>query len=884
MKETLATFELVEIDRRQFLRLAGGTLVSLSALGLVGCGGSGGGSSHAASGLTTTSGSIQFPAGFSGKLTGLTVSNGFGTSKVASSMSFGLATGPTNPSLAYVQDSTGAVIFVGFVDPTTRSNILGPTSTAVALLYFALDAYMMPGANNAAVLALIAADPNVAALAGVIGKRVLANSYAFNVSDPQICSALATAVSSIKGAGSSSRPQVIKSLTARPKSDPAQLSIQGGTQSGFNVNVDSTGATTSFTGQNTYRRYARIYVYQTSATDEAGVVTTFTNAQQIGTPLDVLSTERLNIGTALKDIFTTTSPLSPVTTDPITLSTPTGAVAATFDIIVLGSSGITVAPAFFDENIYGGFVSMWKADLSTLNLRTAIGDVFFGLILNMVGVASIDALPVNIDAAVASLEAIGESAWQASLKEAAASATNLMSPVRYAANILLKGSVPPLSSSQWARDVWEAFEVLLKGANAASAAAISEASFSTYLAVGFRVIIGAITGASLVLGTGDLAAVLKDMMNSNQGDLWSATLAIPPIHLTPTSANIVLGSSTPPAFTVSPPTGATGPFKWTWTLTGGVSAKLTDEEGNEGTILTDINASTVYLLTTSLDVNPMSLKVEGFFVGTSLTPIGAATASITSDSYDMSLTPSATVSVGNQQLYTAVFNGKTPPPTGLTWQWTSSGGGSLAGGNNVVTTIPSVIYTAPSTAGNATLSVKLLNSSKNVIAQASIAIPISTTPSGNTLTITNNFPAMTGEGYNGTYQMTEGPYSFLEYYQNYNECEMMYVNPSYATGGQQFRFGQYGVGTQLGIAGTIDDAAHAGDGLVYFTVYEPGSTFNNSFNPTPLPLGSCIAVISNVKDDGTHFSFSYSFNFSNSSGTSVGTGTYIIQNNSIGHI
>ncbi len=631
MKETVAMFEWVEIDRRQFLRIAGGSLISLSALGLIGCGGSGEGSSHAASGLTTTSGSIQFPTGFSAKLNGLTVSNGFGTTKVGSSMGFSLATSPTNPSLAYVQDSTGAVIYLGFVDPTTRSNVLGPTSTAIGLLYFALDAYMMPATNNAAILGLIAADPNVAILADVIGKRILADPYAVNVSDSQITAALQAAFGSITG-GETAK---MRSAGARnsghvaiPASDPAQLSISGGTQSGFNVNVDPSGATTSFTGQNTFRRYARIYVYQTSTTDSTGTQTNLTTPHLVQPPLDVLSTERLNFGTALKDIFTHTSPLSPVTTNPITLSTPSGAVGATFDVIVLGSSGIAVEPAFFSESIYASQLSTWKADLSTMNLRTAIGDVFFGLILNMIGVTTITALPVNIDAAVASLEAIGESAWQAAVEEAAATATNLMSPVNYATKMLLKGSSGPLTSSEWAQDVWEAYQVLLKGANASAAAAVSEASFATYLGVGFRVILGAISGASIVLGTGDLAAVLKDMMSSNRGDLWTATLDIPPIHLTPTSVTITPGSGSPTAFTVSPPTGATGPFKWTWTLAGGVSAKLTDENGNEGTILSTISATTVYLLTTSQDINPMTVTVQGFLVGTSLTPIGSSKASV----------------------------------------------------------------------------------------------------------------------------------------------------------------------------------------------------------------------------------------------------------------
>jgi hypothetical protein len=886
MKDKAPTFEWVEIDRRQFLRLAGGALISVSALGLVGCGGSGAGSSHAASGLVTATGTIQFPTGFAtSKLKGLTVSNGYGSAKVGSSMSFRLATSPVNPSLAYVQDSTGAVIFVGFVDPTTKTNVLGATSTAIALLHFALDAYMLPASNNAAILTLIEEDPNVAVLASEIGQRVLANPYALNVNDSQISAALKVAVASITGGTTAmalAQVPTHSAHVAQPAFDTPQLLISGGTQSGIDINVDSSGQTTSFAVQNAFRRYGRVYIYETSTTNEAGVVTQLTNAQQIGAPIDVLSTERLNIATALKDIFTTTSPLSPVTSAPIDLAMPGGAVAATFDIIVLGSSGILVEPAFFDESIYAGFVSLWRSDVGTLNLRTAIGDVFFGLILNMVGVTTINAIPVDIDAAVARLEAIGElsgqAAWEATLVAARASASNLGDPINYAALLLQKGLLPS-GATQWADGVWEAYQALLKSGNGAASAAVSEASFVTYMAIGFRVILGAITGASLVLGTGDLAAVLKDMMNSHKGDLWSATLAIPPIHLAPTNVTIVPGSSAPVAFTVSPPDSATGPFKWTWTLTGGVSAKLTDEDGHSGTTLTDISATTVYLLTTTLDVNPMALTVKGFFVGTSLTPIGSSTASITSNSLKMSIAPTTPVSLGNQQIYTALVTGN-GPSSGLTYQWSLTGVGSLAGGNPAVTTISTVLYTAPTTAGSATLSAKLLDSSQNVLAQASLAIPIVTSPSPGSLTITNSYPSSTATGYNGTYSLDLSPaggpgsISRLVLYSGYGSynCVMFFDNGY--PGGQGIFF----YSSTSGLAGTIP---YNTSGTASYD--NPGWSFGiPGTNDSGYNLeGDGSLTISNVKDDGTNTSFSFSFTYSNSSGTSIGSGTFIIPDTGI---
>lgn len=630
---TISEFlQLNSIDRRKFLIGMEGFLVGLSGLSLIGCGA--GSMDNSAPPPPPPppggagSGTVLFPLGFGANLKGLTVASGYGSSSVDGSKGFTAATDPSSPSLVYVQDSTGAVIFLGFVDPTSTSNVLGAQSTAIALIYFALDAYSLPPVNNAAILALIAADPNTTTLTNAISQRMLASTYALDQSDPAITAALAAAYTGITGATAGNRKPP-PTRTTGLEMGPAELAISGGLQSGFNVNVDPTGNTTSYTGQNTYRRYATMYAYLTSTTDGSGTVTTLPNAQLIGTPLDVDSTQRLNFATALAAIFTTTTPLSPVTSDPVTLALPSGATKATFDVIVLGSSGSGVAPAFFSRAAYAGEVAGWRSQVTRLNLRTALGDIFFGMILNMLGVTSISALPVNIDAAVASLETIGDAAWQTAIQDAAAG-TNLMAPINYAAKIILNGTSFPISSSAWAQDVFQAYNALIKGANAAQAAAISQASFTTYLKAGLRVIAGALSGAQIVLGVGDLAAVIHDMKNSLQGDLWSAVLGVLPFHVTPASVSVMPGSSTPQQFTVALPPGTTGNFVWTWTLTGGVTAQITDELGHSGTSLSQISATSVFLLTTSSDVHPMTLTVEGFFVGTGgvLTSLGTMVASI----------------------------------------------------------------------------------------------------------------------------------------------------------------------------------------------------------------------------------------------------------------
>jgi hypothetical protein len=274
----------------------------LGAWSVVGCGGSGSRSS-----LPSASGVVQFPSGFNQKLGPLQVVNGLGSSAVSSKQSFSVATAGEASSLAFVLDNSNRVIFAGFVAPGMINN-LGATSTAAALLFFALGGYGVDLSNVPTVVELIASSPATATLASTISNRVAANPYAVDQNDSAICAALATAVNSFKASASEKR--VARARTDKGGSD--ELTIEGGTQSGFTVSqaTDQTG----FVGQNAYRRYCRVYVYETATTNSSGTTTQLPVAQQIGNSFDVPSTTRLNVFTALGDIFTSTSPFSPIQT------------------------------------------------------------------------------------------------------------------------------------------------------------------------------------------------------------------------------------------------------------------------------------------------------------------------------------------------------------------------------------------------------------------------------------------------------------------------------------------------------------------------------------------------------------------------------------------
>jgi len=609
--------EIVEVDRRQFLRIAGGALVSLSSLGLIGCGGSGGGTpTTTGKQLAQTSGTVQLPTGIS--TTGLTVESNNGSSKISSGGGFTAGTVGV-PTLAYVVNAKSNVILMGFVDPQAKTNTVSATSTAVALLYFALDGYMIPGDSARTVLTMIAQSPATATLAKTISARLSSNPLALDSSDAQLTAALKTAYDTIVGAKPVSSPVVREPQTTKTN---ALVEVTGGTQSGFVVNQDA--ANEALIGTNNYRRWCKLYLYETGTVDSAGVVNNYAAAKLVGAPISVPSTERLNLITSLSAILNSTSPFAPVDSAPVPVTLEPHTSQTLYDVVVLGSSGILVDPAFFSDPKYSGHVAGWRTDQGNLNLQSAVIDILFGLALNMLGVGGLSVFTdTSIASALAELEAFGDAAWKYAIVEGIQGKTITGITFRAGAYLLGNSGVTVLQSKTFLDYFWKSYDALEAGANAAKAVAISEARFGVLVGWGFKVVLGAISGASLVLGAGDLAAVLRDFGNSKKGDIWNVVVTVPTVHLTPNSVTITPGVSQPPMFTAAPSAGVTGTVNWTWTLTGGVSAKLSDGT-SQGTTLNTTDAN-VFLLTTPLDINKMVVAVQGFINGSS---IGTAKATV----------------------------------------------------------------------------------------------------------------------------------------------------------------------------------------------------------------------------------------------------------------
>ena len=149
--------EIVGLDRRQFLRLAGGALIALGTLDLIGCGGGGtGGAAGGGGGLGTSmanvTGAIQLPSGFTTPMSQLAVSNLIGQSTLTKSGGFSANVANGLPSLVILQNAAGNGVLFGFVNSASASNVINAQSSAVVLLYFAFGVFALPPSVKAQVI------------------------------------------------------------------------------------------------------------------------------------------------------------------------------------------------------------------------------------------------------------------------------------------------------------------------------------------------------------------------------------------------------------------------------------------------------------------------------------------------------------------------------------------------------------------------------------------------------------------------------------------------------------------------------------------------------------------------------------------------------------
>ncbi len=349
-------------------------------------------------GLHAIQGTVVLPSGSSLVLADLSVDVATQTNAVSSTGTFTIGTATTGPTLALLLDKNGDGVLMSVFDPAAASYAISSRTSAVALLFHAVSGYMFPADAQAQILALLDADPAVAALEAVVAQEVAADPLAISNGAAAITSAISQALDAMLGTSSSTisaAPAVAAATGA-----PALMTVTPtGEQDGVLVSQDAT--TTSLLISNVKRRPCRVYIYKmgTTASNTAPVDPNVPAALVHG-PFDLASTENLGLFSALKDfttLFHGTSPWSPVNLAPVLLELDPGVDRQAFEVIVLASSWNWVAldafePHFFREVPFAGEVAAWRTDTRNLFLATVFGDMLFPAVCFLLGVGTIKAL------------------------------------------------------------------------------------------------------------------------------------------------------------------------------------------------------------------------------------------------------------------------------------------------------------------------------------------------------------------------------------------------------------------------------------------------------------------------------------------------------------
>ena len=185
-------------SRRDLLTLTGGLTASYL---LEGCGGGSGSTKNGGSGNAAITGrnvTVTFTPPPGVPASKLQCATGWGSvtdlSKPAS-----LTVMQGNPTLAFVYDtSNGKVVMAGMIDDAASAHTIDYVNIAATLLFLKMGGVQTPVAWRQSLWRLVLADPATAPLAAAVRNRLVADPYALDNRDPQVLSALKTAVISLQ--------------------------------------------------------------------------------------------------------------------------------------------------------------------------------------------------------------------------------------------------------------------------------------------------------------------------------------------------------------------------------------------------------------------------------------------------------------------------------------------------------------------------------------------------------------------------------------------------------------------------------------------------------------------------------------------------------------
>lgn len=588
------------MTRRYFLAGA----LTLGTLGLVGCGGGGGAITRMA-GRTRA----ELPDGFSLPASELAGENALGSQALGADGSFSASylTG-AGPIFTWVRHTaTDKPVLFGFAGE--GQNGVGAKGTAVALIAVAMGIGGMPAVNARQVVALLEADPAVAALAGVIAARVVASPTAVVDGDPAILEALKTAAQALKP---TSRAAAIRGRS-RAEASPL-VSITPGVQSGSNVVQKEEPSSIYYV--NNLRRPAVYYTYKTGYADAVGKVTELPAAALVGAPAELPP-----VTSVLESIFSLNQRTlwAPVEGIRVPLAVQSGAKKTFYQTVCLMASGKSDAdgePSFFSLPRYADEAEAWRTKRMELNQHAWIGGVLYDLFGSLVGGAAVWISSAKVAQVIATVQNAGSAAAQAA--------------VDAGKGLFIKGTETTIEQAALEGDggvaVRGALEELI--VEAQSAGAISRGA---QLLNAIRSLAAMLAQAVVVAGALsallDLSSTYVDLVSSEKGAIWDETLFIPTVTLSASSSKIRAGGNSD--LTVAIPGGGSDGYRFKWKVTGGNGVLGEKAAANSGQQI-ETTTRVVNLLSAPGDPDKLVYTVSVTVLDkTSGATVGSATATVT---------------------------------------------------------------------------------------------------------------------------------------------------------------------------------------------------------------------------------------------------------------
>lgn len=479
-------------------------------------------------GSVAIQGRVILPNNFPLQTSELRLVNSMGNVTIGSNGNFSLPAGSSDMGIALLTDSGGGLVFMTIAPGGTSNLEIGPTSTAVALLFLALGGpYLENTASEQALLASILADPSLQPLLAQLQTELAANPKALTDGSPALEAALTQARIDFLA---NVRPRQALNLTPnaeqiRPRLAQFTLTPPGGTLlSGTSLSLDTDS---SIVATNTFRRLrTELFVSEIAYTNTEGGRTELSQAELRVGPVSlngsyaVTSISDLAIGYAgllfhqdqlAIGSTSVTLPASAFLPD----NTP-GTQKTHFTVVQLAPYLLANPfrePDFFQDPIYSGQVQIWRDELRALQLQEFAVDVL---------------LPVlNLLAGFKLQEAIG--GLNASLSNQAflSALGNIVTSVPQNAAALVLSGTP----SDWRAALVAIYNLIGKGQSVSSFVALAaavhvengaltQAIFSKSNAILFAL--------SLSIQATDLGRAGFDLSKDHPGEKWTIDVNQPP--------------------------------------------------------------------------------------------------------------------------------------------------------------------------------------------------------------------------------------------------------------------------------------------------------------------------------------------------------------------